>query len=1144
MRSTIKSSTSRTNKTVVLVVVVIALLVIGSIINTKQILASEEQKIEEQNKDKISSKNNDSCSPPVVNVSDVNTVSKVNKVVEDITNAFTTLNNYLIEIDVKNDVKNKDKKNTSEYLPLGEAIKRNLINFDDAVKLISSGHTGEVITLKAGGTDVKKISEKEVPNVLTGLVPTYIDNFLVWHSPPSRSGKVSSKPDTKMDFSYLKLSSPFALTLSGNLGHSLSSTSNTSGSIGIDNKTFDIGISHTDNGNKTGMWFSGTPGWYGAGLDYTHNLEDGQLWATSEGGAFRIGASVAGAKDFLGVGGNAKMILPSGAELGIGGYISISKDRAVKYLGPYPKDGPNKALKDLHLIEITDRSKNGGRIDLTAGLDTNYVSVDAGVRASANEGHKDIHRFYVSLDKVQEAIKEADDTPGVLRILGLGKKLENIPDIDNPHLWHVGEEVIVSNEKSMSGAFVLGVSTAKGLVNVKAGLAGTVSGFFDVAVRKIEGKEGDQSGTKIEVSISPKKITEIGAFVEFLKFLSLSGAKDVALALRQSFVFDFSNPKARLAYRKLIEDGVLPNGILSDPKIIGDREAEHLLDSVKKEELILNKIGVKRTYLEKIDIPSYKFFAGIVLPIVTYIKKWAGLSISLLKANAKVVATNGEIAVSRETEQFEKTVEKLFMGTQTKGVYATSRRNHKKGDSNKNEEHIWGFGGLVLQAQINDNNVLLNSHNSVRQSINNYFNTSFSEFKHLGHGQGINITIERKLGAEDLEKLVQKGHQHVSFAHSKTNIPRNMLHKLITDLESRGNDQRAEILRKFFDNVSNLENIIKGHSGIKAFGAIHLLLGGDERDLTIKITSTSQSKPVEDAKLLAVKWAGHGDRKSKIVPQNDSKTIKKFYKDVRKTLADIEQGLKDVEDDPYLVGDNDLLKDVSANRESKLTRRNALISARETLLGMLDLDKQKVSLKDQAKIYKKLSKRNLNIKQRLVLLQNKYEETINYNNSEKRNSIIKRYDKVIALLKSIKDEEKKINADPLMNKVYHQEYKKRLLSELNNNKQDALKLISLSSLKDDFSDEDRDELLVLKEKMTANRLWGLVGPSLKANKISSLIDVEREKRWKIVKANRSNYLGNKSKDDDKEDDGNNGNSNESDNESDNDGDKFFDVVDN
>lgn len=891
----------------------------------------------------------------------------------------------------------------------------------------------------------------------------------------------------------------------------------TGGSVGVNNGQ----SSHS-------LWTSMMWGWASLGYSGLYNLEENQLGLSAIGG----GGFIGGWKNFATLGISLSLLMDNGNQLGIGGYVSLLKDRITSYLhryeGQYDKllDGfieeykkisrtildelvvterlislhsrvhnsqrlermqlDKKALekeferslaeiwrykqeKDFlagkHFIEVVDTQNKGFRIN--GGFYVNGVGM--GLRYGTAAGSESIHRFYTPLSRANQLLHDGNgERFGLLRIPEVFDT-EQFPDILKPHLWKIGEEVITTVSNTYNGSIVMGIFGIPGF-DAKVGLSGTINGSFEIGLRKLP-------GNKLEVSFCPTKIKEMGAFVSAISTIAeLSLAASVAVALRQTFVFDLNNQKAIDTYMLFMTGGVLPLDFSATANINGPIEAENLLDIAIIARKNLSAKGILLTYLEKIDVPAKKFHLAFArFPLISS-RTWAGLSYEYLKGSAKMVSTNAEFAVSRTTCHSQSSFGYGVRGTRRQGAYATIRRVFVKAnasdDSNAtgqaennslSDGYTWRFKGITLQARLEADKIVGGAHNEMIEKINTMFQATINRFPpdSSGHQQSRDILLERELSGKDLDKFAKVKQRLIEQVANSSGVKHEQIAKLLAKLEDRGHNEMANIIKDFVEE-----------NGFNGVSAIHLLLEGSCRNLVIRTESSSYSAPVKRAIALE---AAHTTvvsdqletRKITLSGTSTKKEINAYFSQINENIEEVDLGLKDLWEDPFLEGQDDLLKFEDGKlREKKSTIRSKLLAAKARLLDLLDLEKQGLTAGVIETIFAAIDKEKRTSDQRYVLLAAKYRRPISMHDS--RDEIAKRWEKTQAFLTLLKSELAALDTQQ-QRKILGQLFVHRRLRRLNELKLKAEDLLALKHL------EGYAQKFV--EKMTQGRFFSaLVKP--------------------------------------------------------------------
>ncbi|MFK7825311.1 MAG: hypothetical protein AB8G05_14245 [Oligoflexales bacterium] len=879
----------------------------------------------------------------------------------------------------------------------------------------------------------------------------------------------------------------------------------------------------TDGQASHSLWFNILNGWTGLGYTSLYNMEEQQLGLSALG----VGTFVAGWKSYVQFGASLNAVFANGNQVGTGGVITLSKDRITSYLHKYEGnfDGlvddfvaqyslqrnffKNELKVTRRLLELLKLANNGERVkymdDEVNRLEHEIKSVDytiekflaeknyfrnkhfievidtdskgfrlqggafasgvgMGFRAGVSKGSKSIHRFYTHLDRAKELLK--DGSGDKIALLRVPEKFDTkkFPDILKPHKWHMGEEVITTVEKTFNGSIVMGVHSIPGL-DAKVGISGTVSGSFEVGIRKLP-------ANKLEVTLRPEEITELGAFISTINAVGpqLSQASTIALAMRQTFVFDLDNQKAVDTYMLFMNGGVLPLDFSITANIVGRREAENLLDIAIIQREALGKKGILLTYLEKIDVPAKKFYAGVAKVPCIDSKHWAGLSYEYLHGQAKVISTNADIAVSRETKHVQTEISQGRNGTRTNGAYATVKRifiksskedqNMVDGDEYPNDDgYIWRFKGVILRARISDDKITGKQHNQIIDQINSMFHANVSHFpkQSKGHKQSRDILLERELTSRDLDMFSEIKQMTIETAARASGIGKPVLTNLISELEDKGHNEMANILIKFV-----------GKHGLHGVSAVHLMLDGSCRNLIIRTESNAYIDPLEYANRLEALYTNskadeRGIRYLDIGYNSRDAHINDVYKNIRSAIYDIDAALIDLDEDPLFEGADDLLTFGDTNlREKKINLRSKLLAAKNRLLDLIDLEKQEFPDDAILKIYRAIPEKKRDINQRYTLLAERYKRQINL--TDPRKEITNRWHIINQLIDDIANERQKLESEH-QRRVLGNVYADKRINQLDTLERRSRRLISMNHLKNDAKK--------FVKKITKHRFFGL-----------------------------------------------------------------------
>lgn len=944
---------------------------------------------------------------------------------------------------------------------------------------------------------------------------------MTWVKPLNGGGLSASRTFNSGDFSHkLQLTAMAASIATNYLDKESEQRYSAGASLGVMGIGGSAGWSNSD--SMGGAWFGVMSGWMGVGAHGIHNLEEQQLGLSGIGGSGKI----AGWRNYVQMGASMSFIVANGDILNTGGTITLSKDRITNYKKRYSGEyddiinrfteeyklrlkllrsellitkqlrslieimddgrGVESVDKDLdrikssceritnkikwhlsekkffhnkHLIEVIDTSSKGLWID-----GGSYVSgFGQGVRIGVSKGHQNINRFYTSLERAQELL--IDGKPNNISILRLPQKVDKkaFPDLRNPIKWNIGEEVVTTVERSFYGSIVMGIFAIPG-IDAKAGISGTVKGTFEFGVRRLP-------GNKVEVSLKPTDIKEMGAFISTISSLGpqISAASTVALAMRQTLIFDLDNQDAVDAYSLMLTGGKLPLEFSRSANVIGDREAENLLDVAIIARKNLSKKGILLTYLEKIDVPAKKFYVGALKIPGIKAKHWAGLSYEYLSGQAKVISTNAEFALSRHTKFVDTSTALLTSGEYKTSASATIRRGFKKEDSDKalkegsaEDGFTWRFYGVTLRGKLEDTKITGNEQNKMINVLNSMFHANvhpFPDSQEIVHKQSRQVLIERDLSGKDFDEFANVRQSTIDLAASGSGLKRSDLATFIATLEDKGHNQMATIIEKFV-----------GKHGLKGFSAVHLLLEGTCRNLIIRTHSDSYSDPIKEANRLEALYtmpsSGEHSCLSSQIDLNyhsSEKSIKNIYKSFFKTIKNIDRALHDLDSDPLFEGKDDLLKfGDSGLREKKSVLRSRLFATKNKLLDLLDIEKQGFDKSSTINIYSKLKEKYQTVEHKVILLESRYPLKISIYDS--RSNITRRWKVVKKVLHLIKEEIEEYSQPrlPLILGVNFIDNKnKKLLSLLERVKN----IITLNHIKG-------NEARLFQEKMTKKK-WGV-----------------------------------------------------------------------
>lgn len=836
-------------------------------------------------------------------------------------------------------------------------------------------------------------------------------SHIIWVTPSGQAGGPKVNPTNSTQFSYDLESLAGRLSFNHyhdpsvlSLGATIYATSTgVGGSIALSSDQW----SH-------GFWISGLPGWAGIGYSGLFNMQESQVGLDALG----AGGFVGGWKNYTQFALSIQGVSDAGDQGSLGAVLTISKNRTASYLHPYKKKfdplleamaqnleaqkekielnlkvtfalrhlyqniepNPEKVesltrlideisikleetdqklaearsetyrLFNKHFIEVVDSKGIGARAEGGAYIE----GIGTGFRASADRGEKTVYRFYDNLDRVQDLLTQSRSH--VPHILKLGKKYEtkNFPDLLRPLEWEVGEEVITTQSRNYSGSIVLGIGQIPG-VEAKVGFSESYNATFEVGVRRLP-------DNKIEVTFKPSTLNEIGAFLSSLAAsgFQVSASKTIALAMRQTMIFDFNIPIAREKYLGFFLSGTLPHSFAPATDIIGDRETEAIIEIAKKAQNKLLDDGILLTYLEKIEIPTKKLYAGFLnIPCLPE-RKWSGFSVETTKGTAKVISTNGQVALSKESELVNNQTTNGFSGRRSYSSYATIKRGfvmkeNQRGDTKgQNLPHImkedldanqftWAFQGLTLQLKVADTKITLNENNEILQEINNLFDTKIPNFpkEYRGKLESREVFLERTIFTKDIREMQQVTGTVVASIASDTGVPLAHLNQIKDRNDNFGATQVAEKIKELIHN-----------HGKRGIAAIHRLAKGSNRNLFIRTSANTYSDSLELAKQTVARFSSaYTDENSEtenllgrriLINSNMSRRKTRYIiRNIVKRIEKIDFAIEQLNRDPYFTHEGDLLEyDRPDYREHRGQMLSEFRAVREQLRHLLDFDDQ------------------------------------------------------------------------------------------------------------------------------------------------------------------------------------------------------------
>jgi hypothetical protein len=473
--------------------------------------------------------------------------------------------------------------------------------------------------------------------------------------------------------------------------------------------------------------------------------------------------------------------------------------------------------------------------------------------------------------------------------------------------------------------------------------------------------------------------------------LNIFGAGQVAsmaVARKQIFLFDFKIPEARLAYFDLIHQGRLPSYDEIDIST-EDRGPEHLLAEFRAHNKILTHRGIERTFLEAVAIKTAKSFAGFNAPIIPAMLflvnkahdamrkrhpklnlQFEGKDREFMHSQSSSVATNGLVAVRRITSGGRVSHGQGFSGRYNQDLFVTHRRIHtileKPDDGTQN---TWAFDKLVLHAQFEDTVITGNEENSMAELVNKLFSAYIGSFEYKNSKSPRIINIERELKKTEIDKLLSsESKERITIASQASGIDQDKIYYFLKKLKHKHTDQQGLIIKQF----------VESNAGFTGFAAVHQLLGAHPEDISIS-TESGYSEVIEKANNFIIIYSYSLDNKKekKVIfdahkSKKNIKIIRKFYQHARVLLREIDQQLRLLYDDKYLIDHKSPLYKIYGEkkvkelvekgvRQDKTAVKSALVSARQTILELMDLSTQKFTQKERLRIYELAKRKNLRL---------------------------------------------------------------------------------------------------------------------------------------------------------------------------------------
>lgn len=595
------------------------------------------------------------------------------------------------------------------------------------------------------------------------------------------------------------------------------------------------------------------------------SVSGGNAWATADGGASRAGATVGASLSSMVLGGSFAHTDRDGLTHATGAVASVSLDRKASDLGDY--SGTDDSLQGTRRIQV--KKNIGGSAVGTKGL--GLPTVGLGGRLSPSKGKTVTFRTHVSQDKARAVVHEGRGAAQFFRdkarAMGLKEENVTIPDLSKPETMQVGDELVVQTTGGLTGAFALGLP---GIVNL--GGQATLRGDFEVAARKL-------NENQVELCVTPTQVRGLGISAQAPMVLEVTSNKTHAASLRQSFVFDLSNPEARAAYEKALK-GELPIGTASKAKDAPKGGAD-LAAMIQNENL---PQGVERTYLERVDLTNRTFGGGLNWGVIHTGWGVTGLAAHVAKFSEKRSITDGSAALDISTRGIEKRRQVLLSGTETLGV-TSSIKNVTTFDADANSEKR--FASVHFGAKFTDDAVRgFELNREMIGQINGAFGTSISEFKEKGRKQSRTINLSMELTENALAQLHTAPQARYVEAGIATRIDGGVLLKLQQKLEqAQTPQQRAEHLQDFICK--------HGFKGMGALHRVHAATG--DTSLQISTSSNAYTEPSSLASSYAFEF------KEPIASADGAKETIRRFKAGWDIKNKVEDGLNDLLDDPMLT---------------------------------------------------------------------------------------------------------------------------------------------------------------------------------------------------------------------------------------------------
>ncbi len=799
-----------------------------------------------------------------------------------------------------------------------------------------------------------------------------------------------------------------------------------------------FGLTYWGNYNWTaggiGWWANYTDKYLGIGGTYTVNFANGTFWSSTPNYVM-LGAMVGAWRNYLTAGISVMTLATSTVGVGASVTGTITREHEVRYNGIESLDNRIPEIRGQHKIEIDDLKGVAGQVAAAVNFSNLKVPIMMAFRVGAELTARRIYRTHVELKDAQRMLTESE-IPGILFLLGKDIEETKLPSFMEPLKFKVGDEFIETKITKLSGAFVVGLQSQLPIGAVRAGTTLDVTAEFELALRVLPEQ-------KIEVSIEPKRIYEMGVFSSILNTLGVGVIESMSLLKKQSFIFDFTIPEAVAAYFELIDNGKLPtfHDIYIHPE---ERGPEYLLTEFRAQNKELEPRGIVLNYVEQVRVSSEKLHAGFssrmlsgAADAVNFFDrklrpnkdrinfKFDGIDWEFMGANAMSIATNGSMVMRRSTSAYKKSHGQGTSGRFNKDLFVTHRRVHMMDEATL--KNNWDFDSLMIAAQYEDTLITGDQENSIAREIDHFFSLGLGEFKEKNSRQPRTVHLERELSVVHLQQLLEeKTDDRIILASQRSGVSQGSILSMLRDLKNKHPDWQALRIKRFMEQ----------QPGVSGFSAIHQLLGAKPEDIFVR-TDSSYISVVKDAKKFIMLKTRHLDENNKAVSNfvlkdkwKNRRANRKIFNGVGNHLRHVHYQLNRLDDDQYFVptdansklmtiyGPEKLktLSDIGV-RQSKEGPRVLLTSARKELIDLLDLPAQGYGEKERKKIYKMVGEKRLDLMSLVDGLEIKYKEhplsiSLSKKHLRKRFSLAINYiDKVNNKIKELNDDAVTIKMD-------------------------------------------------------------------------------------------------------------------------------------